>query len=322
MTETRGASQIQYEIKRAYESYKDKEEILELYKNVENLEETNPAQNEQTYLHLAAYYAHPEAIEYLLEQGLKPNDTDRHGYTPLQCLAQSTHQLKFEKRDPEDIDKCVDLLLKARASVLLKDTGGGEKLCYQRAVECENFRFVYALMRNKAKLNMLDRKGQDIFYYILCYPARSAKDRLKYAKDEASIKKQEDILEKCFELTQALLDYGLDPDKAADKAIELKLDKLALLLKGEYDELDENLQDKILAGGKNLHQACQESNVEAVKALIRLGADINEVYTEPHRTFKDKTPLAIAAIYASPECVEALLEAGVDPNFRGGEKRV
>ena len=95
------------------------------------------------------------------------------------------------------------------------------------------------------------------------------------------------------------------------------LAKLSVLFKGEYDENDPSINDKIAAGGQTFFQAVEKGDLKAAEALIRLGTDVNEVSTE--RDFEGFTPLAAACAYMNPDIVSALLNAGADPNFRSGE---
>ena len=101
--------------------------------------------------------------------------------------------------------------------------------------------------------------------------------------------------------------------------MEYELNKLAVLLNGEYDTSDPALEDRVTAGGKNMHQAAKAGDLAAVEALIRLGADVNGVDTTPYSRFQNTTPLSIACTNLRLDCVKALLDAGADPNFRGGE---
>jgi len=317
-TEKKETYQLAYDIELAYRAKKTEEEILSMYAALEDKEAINPNKSNGTYLHLAAEYADAKAIEYLLEQGLRANAKDRYARTPLHILADSVspYDASFET---ERIKETVNVLLKARVSALLRDENAGE-LCYHTAAKKGNFPFIYAMIENNVKLDITDKDGNDLLYLLVYYPARNVQEGLKYKKTEAEITQANSKLEECFNLIKALIEYGLDPEQTALQkcAVEHNLSKIAILLKGEYDESDSSLSDKIASKGKTLHQAA-EKDFEALEALIRLGADVNESCTED-RDYKNMTPLGVACKYLNLDGIKALLAAGANPNLHDGEK--
>lgn len=306
-------------IKRAYKKGESKSEILELYKVLEDKQTADSYG--QTPLHLAAKFADFEAVEYLLSQGLKANVKDRLDRTPLHYLAVCSEETQ---QPAEDIKQTAFVLLDAKVSALLRD-GNRSDTCYHLAMkEYPNFDLIYALMERKTKLDMADKENRNLLHLIACYPGRDAKRSLKYARRPEEIEKCEKTLEDCFSLAKALMDYGIDPQgkdfagkTPSDYASEEGLAKLSVLFKGEYDENDPSINDKIAAGGQTFFQAVEKGDLKAAEALIRLGTDVNEVSTE--RDFEGFTPLAAACAYMNPDIVSALLNAGADPNFRSGE---
>lgn len=306
-------------VKRAYKNKAAKQDILEIYKFIEDKEATDSYQ--QTLIHLAAKFADAEAIKYLLSEGLKANVKDRLDRTPLHYLAVCSEETE---QPAEDIKQTVFALLDAKLSALLRDSNRSDT-CYHLAMkERPNFAMIYALMERKVKLDMPDKENKNLLHLIACHPGRDAKHSLKYAKKEEDIAKYEKILEDCFVLAKALIDYGIDPEgkdhrnqSPADYATEEGLSKLSVLLKGEYDDNDSSINDKVAAGGQTFFQAIVKGDLKAVEALVRLGADVNEVCAE--REFEGFTPLATACVYMNPDCVNALLNGGADPNFRSGE---
>jgi FOG: Ankyrin repeat len=314
-TEKKEIWQIANEIEYAYRDKKSEEEILAMYAAIEDKHATDSANRDRTYLHFAAKHADAKAIEYLIEQGVQPNIKTRYGGTLLHILAEEADSTKYSS---EKIKETVNVILKARVSPLMRDEDS-RNLCYHMAAERGNLPFIHAMIDNKVKLDMTDRDGKDILYLLVCRPARYAQEGLKYTnKKEEEIAKLKNTLEECFELIKALIEYGLDPESTVKYAVEHNLDKIAILLKGEYDESDSSLTDKIAAKGKTLHQAA-EKDFDALEALIRLGADVNEVCTED-REYKNMTPLGVACKYSNLDGIKALLAAGADPNIHDGEK--
>ena len=313
-TEKRETYQIAYDIELAYRGKKSEEEIIAMYAALEDKHAIDPINSDRTYLHLAAEHADAKAIEYLLSQGLQANIKARYGITLLHTLARGSSNVEYSA---ERIKDAVNAILKARVSPLLRDEDS-RNLCYLVAAERGNFPFIHAMIENKVKLDMTDRDGANILQLLVCRPARYAQEGLKYDKKEEEIAKLKNTLEECFELIKSLIEYGLDPESTVKYAVEHNLDKIAVLLKGEYDESDSSLPDKIAAKGKSLHQAA-ENDLEALEALMRLGADVNEVCTED-RNYKDMTPLGVACKYLNSDSIKVLLAAGADPNVHDGEK--
>jgi uncharacterized protein len=64
-----------------------------------------------------------------------------------------------------------------------------------------------------------------------------------------------------------------------------------------------------------LHLACFSGGVEAVRLLVERGAPLEERAQNPTAAVR---PLATAAFARNHECARALLDAGADPNGRGG----
>lgn len=317
--------QRMYEISKAYERKAPREEIMALYEAIPDINEVS-SEREKSYLHLAAENADPWAIVYLFGKGLKPMTKNSYQETALHYLAEGVS--RYKKRDAEAIEKCADLLLGARVSALLRDDGScGGKTAYHVAVESGNAPFIYAMIKNRVKLDMVDKDGRTILHLIATDPAGSAAHSIRYSNNEEDKAKNREVIEEWFQVAKALIEYGLDPD-AKDQsrfspkhyAIEKELPKLAILFAGEYDESDSTLPDKIASGGKTLHRAADDGDLQAVEALIRLGADPNEVDTTEYGTYQHMTPLGIACSRLRLECVKALLDGGADPNFRGGEK--
>ena len=328
MEENRTPQQIMYDIQSAYkDKNKSREDIMSIYRAIPDKSAISTDRN-RSYLHLAAEFADYQAIEYLLSEGVKPLMKNAYNETALHSLAQESNDRYAgrENNNDEAIKKSAKLLLDARVSALLRDEGAGGNLCYHAGMKAHNIGFIYAMIENKVKLDMLDKEGCNLLHLLILYPAKNAQHSLRYSNNEEDKAKHNLMLEECFKLAEALIESGIDPQAkdqrgftAADHAVEHELNRLAVLLKGEYDSSDLSLEDRITAGGMTLHQATGKGNSEAVTALLRLGSDPNETDTTPYGEYQNMMPLAISASRGHIECVKALLEGGADPNFRGGE---
>lgn len=321
-----------YNIIRAYEQKQSTEAILNLYKQL-NDKSALSKYNNKNFIHLAAEYADSEAIAFLIGEGVRANDKNGYGQTALHYLAiESLRNLRKMNMNESDIDlriqKCAEVLLNARVSVLFKDNGGaGGDTCYHAAVRAHNLPFIEALLNHNAKLDMTSQDGKNILHLIIHHPILTIQGQLKYARQKEEIDYNEQVLEDWFQLTKKLIAYGIDPEvkdcnqaTATKYATDFGFKKFAVLLAGEYDEADPSINDKIDAGGKTLHQAAYDGDIKAVEALIKLGADVNDVNTEEYGKFEGQTPLAIACYRLNIDCIEILLQAKADPNFRDGTK--
>jgi len=320
-TEKKQTYQLAHDIELAYRDKKPAEEILAMYAALEDKEAIDPNNSDRTYLHLAAEHSDAKAIEYLLEQGVRANIKARYGITLLHTLARGSHY--ESKVDNKKVKEAADVILKARVSPLLRDEDAGD-ICYHTAAKNENLPFIYAMIDNKVKLDMADKEGSGLLHILVRYPARYAQEGLKYNKTDEQRAEIHDRLDRCFDLIKALIEYGLDPEAKdqrqgtpIDYAVEYNLGRITILLKGEYDESDSSLEDKVVSKGKTLHQAAKD-DMEALEALIRLGADVNEVCAEGQ--YKNLTPLGVACQHLNIDGVKALLAAGADPNVHDGEK--
>jgi ankyrin repeat protein len=72
-------------------------------------------------------------------------------------------------------------------------------------------------------------------------------------------------------------------------------------------------ESDVATGGMTIHQAVLNRDATAVEALIKAGADLNEISDEYRRT-----PLMLACEYPSEPLVQLLAEGGADVNFKTG----
>ena len=293
--------------------------------------------NGYTPLHVASRFADVELIQIFLENGADPNAADNYGNTPLEILSRMDH---VSKRPPVgEIYQTVTLLMEAKANPHKKDEEG--KTCYHHAARDGNWEFVQALHDKGTRLKGIVDGGENGLH-IAAYNARRAVEKIETVKKAIEKKKSEqnvslqtiermeqdlnrakEYLEDFFKTIKAFIDGGIDPDEAnnnLEKPLEIAkrsgAKKIAALLDGSYVEGDDEAELKADAGGMTLHEAAVKNDLEAIRSLITLGADVNEI-NDIHR-FKGMTPLAVACGIFNAESIQLLLEAGADPNFKDG----
>ncbi|WNY28588.1 hypothetical protein MmiEs2_07840 [Methanimicrococcus stummii] len=338
-----------YDITKLYSKKETpREEIMALYKSAEDVDFADDYSG-NSLLHIAAKYADFEAVEYLLNAGAKAAVFNKYNETPLHLLAKGDRR-EFQPA-PEAIYKTAILLLDGKVSVLRKDDDGNA--CYHVAGDSGNYEFVRALADKGAKLNGLGKNGYTGIHFAaehvrheissLGYAKRDYDRKAEKEKEmpssphekqlseyEADYLKQKQVVESYFLTAKAFLDAGVDPTEkneygktALDFAIESEDKKMAALLSGTYSESeDSEMQELIIqSGSMTLHKAVEKKDYEAVRAILKLGADPNEIAgDEDHRT-KGKTALAVAVENFDADAVSLLLENGADPSFKDSDER-
>ncbi|MDR2944637.1 MAG: ankyrin repeat domain-containing protein [Methanosarcinales archaeon] len=324
-----------------------REEIMALYKSMDP--DFADEYSGESLLHVAAKYADYEAAEYLLAAGAKAAVFNRYNETPLHLLAKGdTRTLKPESGA---VYKTAVLLLDAKVSVLRKDNDGNA--CYHVAGESGNYEFVRALHEKGSKLTGTGKNGYTGMHYA-AERVRHEISSLNYAKQDYERKKEKEkekpsepyekqlseyekeylekkqVVENYFLTAKAFLDAGVDPTEkneygktAPDFAVESGDKKMAALLSGMYSE-DAGSEEQeliILSGSMTLHKAVEKKDYEAIRAILKLGADPNEVGGDGDHRTEGKTALAVAAENFDAEAVEILIEGGADPNFKDSEER-
>lgn len=315
-----------------------REELVELCKTGDVNERDS---NGYTPLHVASRFADIELAEIFLANGADPNAIAGYDSTPFDILAKMD---RVSARPPAgNMYKMTNLLLDAKANPHKKDET--EKTCYHHAAHDGNWELVQAFCDRGTRLKGIADGGENGLH-IAAYSARRAVDKIKAAQKFIDRKKEEsesgsasprgmeelerelaaaeDYLEDFFKTVKAFLDGGVDPeepDNNMQKPVQMAkssgANKIAALLDGSYVDgggAEAELASK--AGGMSLHEAVINKDLEAVRAVIALGADVNEISDEER--FKGMTPLAVAARVINTECMEILLAAGADPNFKDG----
>lgn len=278
-----------------------REEVLEYYRNAD-IEEKDSAQS--SLLHIAAEHGDSLAIEVLLNRGMDANIENSEAEKPLHRLAEETRHIN----NGEEIAKCAELLLDAKASVLRKDRFGRTPVIL--AAKNAYYEILKVFIDRGLKLSLKDSEGNSALH-IAC----------QYFSDY-----DEEDEERYFKTIKYLLEAGLDPNEknnddetAIDIAIRRSNKKITALLLGNYDEENPN-ELLIQTGGLSLHRAIENKDYEAVNALIKLGADVNTFSEEKDTLFREMTPLGIAFSMFDEYSVKALLEAGADVNLKTTEE--
>lgn len=316
-----------------------RDELVDLCKTADMNEKDS---NGSTPLHVAARFSDVELAEIFLAGGADPNAADNYGNTPLDILGKSDRV--SQRAPPGNMYQLTVRLLDAKANPHKKDETG--KTCYLYAARDGNWELVQAFCDKGTRLKGIADGGENGLH-IAAYNARRAVDRVKteqrYVDEkkeevpgskranprsseelERELVKAEAFLEDYFKTVKAFLDGGVDPEdinnngqKPLAIAKSSGANKIAALLDGSYMEGGgEDAELAAKAGGMSLHEAVINKDIEAVRARLRLGADVNEISDEER--FKGMTPLAVAARVINTDGMEILLAAGADPNFKDG----
>lgn len=325
----------------SYQRDADPETIFPMYQECA-LDEKATGYGDVNLLHIASQNAHPEAVVWLLEQGLNPNEASGYGERPLFLLAGRSFSRNYLPKKG-DIYKTAQALLNGGGSVLHRDSKG--MFCYHYAAQNGNVEFLRALAEYGVKLNKKDENGNTGLHLIATSyynpledlervneeieekrneDSLPVKQRSPISMDELEQRKKaiEEELENLFRCAVILLEAGVNPEAENDMletahtlAVRAGAKKLAALLDGSYVPDEENApegQKKIAAGGMTLHQAVRKGDEAAVRALVDLGEELNAISED--ETFDGLSPLAVACQTCNIPMVSLLLELGADPS--------
>lgn len=329
---------------RSYGKHADPEEIFPLYQTCKLTAKTEDYGG-VNLLHIASMNAHPEAVVWLLEQGMKPNKESEYGERPLFLLAQKHFSFQYTPREG-DVYRTALALLDGGASALRKDSR--EMFCYHIAAQKGNVEFLRALADRGVRMSKTDRDGNTALH-LIAEAYRNPMEALEFVNQEIQEKQREDSLpvklrspvsmeeledrkreiegqmEDLFRCAVILLEAGVDPEAENDMletahklAVRVGAKKLAALLDGSYSPEEDSSEGerKIAAGGMTLPQAVRKGDEEAVRALVAMGEDLNAVSEE--ETFEGLSPLAVACQTCDVKMAALLLELGADPCAKNG----
>lgn len=330
---------------KAYQRDADPETIFPMYQECE-LNEKAEGYGDVNLLHIASQNAHPEAVSWLLEQGLNPNQASKYGELPLFLLAKKGFSCNYLPREG-DIYRTAQALLDGGGSALRRDSNG--MFCYHYAAEAGNKEFLCALAERGVRLNKTNQNGDTGLHLIAqaCYNPLQDLERVdeeieeKGREDSLPVKMRspismeelewrkkriEEELEDLFRCAVILMDAGVDPEAENDMletahklAVRAGAKKLAALLDGSYSPDEEHSpegEEKIVAGGMTLHQAVRKSDEVAVRALVAMGEDLNAISEQ--ESFEGLSPLAVACQTCDIPMASLLLELGADPAQKNG----
>lgn len=254
--------------------------------------------NDESLYHLAARFTDVDGIVFLRNTGLKPT-ADKYGNTALHALTTA----RFDLNNPDleakaaKIKHTATLLLELGVNPKKKNDSG--KLAYFEAGLLYMYPFIEAMGDAGIKMDATQDEGKNLLHTIC--------DKLVHRKTIPG------AVEAATKTVRALLDKsGIDlEDKDIFNTTPLTyaqrsgVKEIAALLSG--DESD------TATGGMTIHEAVLNRDTTAVEALIKNGADLNEVSDQYLRT-----PLMLACEYPSADMVKLLAEGGADVNFRSG----
>ncbi|MCC8409183.1 ankyrin repeat domain-containing protein [Mucilaginibacter sp. UR6-1] len=271
-------------------------DIISLYKSLPDVDIVN--EQEEGLYNLAARFTDVEAIKFLKEAGLKPS-ADKYGNTALHALVTT----KFDLNNPE-IDVKADKIYQTAQQLLElginpKKKNDSGKLAYFEAGLLYLYPLINAMGDAGVKMDATDSEGKNLLH-VIC-------EKLVHRKSipgavEAATHTVRALLEKSGIDLEDKDVYGTTPLIYAQCS---GVKEIAALLSG--DESD------TVTAGMTLHEAVLNRDVEAVEALLKAGADANEL-SDQHR----RTPLMLACEYPSAPLVKALTDGGADVNFRSG----
>ena len=327
-----------YTIKGFYDQKKpDREAALEAYRVTIAENQGEDALNALAVL--AADYAHAEALSLLFEAGVSPALTDKYGFTLLHILARK-EESHYHIKPAGAVAASVNLLLDNKVSALRKDEDQ-KKTCYHYAAQKGQAELVEALAAHGVKLDMTDRKGNTGIHIACEYVKHALTDmgfekkyleqsREKDAKEAEEAQKKYDaavqLVEDYFRVVKTFTSSGVDVDEknqygipALDIAIKSGAKKIAAFLSGTLKEGDS--EEAIAGGGMTLQQAAEKNDVDAIKAIVSAGADVNGLKDDKEHRFGGCTALAVAVAHLHGDAVETLLASGADPSYKDGKGR-
>jgi len=236
-----------------------------------------------TCYHYAAQNGMAEMVEVLAERGSKLNMTDKDGNTGIHIACD---HVKHALRDMDTKKKNFE----------------NSKAEYEKTVS-----------HQKEMGNTDEQIADYIKKWVTNTPEKAQKEYDKAVQH----------VEDYFRTVKAFAKGGVDISEknsydrpALDIAVENNAKKIAAFLSGT---LKEDSGASVAAGGMTLHQAAEKGDAEAIKALVKSGADMNALKDADEHELGGRTALGVAVAYLSIDAVDALLSCGADPSFKDGK---
>ena len=325
----------------------------------EQLDDPNIEYMSRPILMFAAEHCDQVGIKVMLEAGADISAQDSNNNNALHRLAYEDKRFYVLWADEEEAAR---LLAEAGASALRKN--GDSVTCVHIAAERGKLGVIKALQEMGKKLDIPNKSGETALHLACDRVGRTANSYYTYAKskydkalvedmegkDEYQIQSHKESLvrlkeacdrewaevENYFSILKCLLEAGLDPDQKdnygktpKDIAFDCKDVRVAALLAGTYVEGGEQSEEDMLrmqTKGMNLMQATEKQDYAAVEALLKLGADPNELYGEDMirlgLKMQGKAPLAMACFLHDSRLICTLLENGANPAQKGADGRI
>jgi ankyrin repeat protein len=274
----------------------DKVDILSLYKQLPDISITSDY--EENLYHLAGSFADAEAVRFLKESGLRPA-ADKYGNTALHALTNTRFNFDDPKLDEVSakIYDTAQALLDAGVNPKKKNDSG--KLAYFEAGLLYMYPFLEVMGEAGVKMDVAESGGMNLLH-VICEKLGNRKS-IKGAIP-AVMKTVRILLDKGGIDIEDKDVFGTTPLTYAQRS---GVKEVAALISG--DESD------VATGGMTIHEAVLNRDPVAVEALIKNGADLNEIDDKYRRT-----PLMLACEYASEPLVKLLAQGGAGVNFKAG----
>ncbi|XP_076045342.1 uncharacterized protein LOC143027732 isoform X6 [Oratosquilla oratoria] len=237
--------------------------------------------NRNTPLHITSQHGHVQIAKLLIDKGANLNAQEQMGNTPLYSAVLGGHPdmicLLLERGIDHTIINKEGVLFTHLVNEFLVN-----------AVMAGDAKTVQGLLKGMADPNSRDPYGMP----VLCYAAFKG----------------------YLEVTEALLDYGADPNVSDTYLEKTPLHQAAsgghlFVAKALLDKkAHTNAKDK--SGAMPLHDAAREGMEDTMSILMGRGAPLNATDADGN------TPLHMAAKWGHTEAVEKLVDSGADETIK------
>jgi len=345
------------EINSCYQTHNNKtaEDVQALYAQLDDQEAEYL--NKPVLLYAAEHCDHV-GIKVLLDAGADPAAQDSNESNALHRMAYEDKRFYAPWADEEEAAR---LLVEAGTSALRKNSDS--VTCVHIAAEYGKLGIIKVLVDAGKKMDIPNKSGETALHLACDRAGRAADSYYTYAKskyDKALAEETEGmdeyqldslkerivrLKEACdkewaevelrFDLIKCLIEAGLDPDQKdnygktpKDIAFNCQDVRVAALLAGTYTEGEQSEEDMLAmqTKGMNLMQAAEKRDYSAIEALLKLGADPDEICGEElsSSSFKTlgKAPLAMACYRHDAHIICTLLENGASPSQKDSDGKI